>query len=111
MAGNTQLSEEIKDRNLPQQKKSLQTAVQNKNHVVLCLEQKMVIILVLIGFGSICVSILVQIRTALQKYRDKLASLLNLPNDETKQGQLLQNRTKSMQKYTIKCPEARVAWV
>lgn len=75
MAGNTQLCEEIKDINLPQQKKSLQTAVRSKNNVVLYLEQKMVIILVFTGFGSISISILVQIRTALQKYKNKLASL------------------------------------
>lgn len=75
MAGNTQLCEEIKDINLPQQKKTLQTAVRSKNNVVLYLEQKMVIILVFTGLGSISISILVQIRTALQKYENKLASL------------------------------------
>lgn len=70
MAGSSQLSEKIKDINLPWQKISSQTAIANKNNVFL--GQKMVIILVLTGFSSTSVSILVQIRSALQKYQDKL---------------------------------------
>lgn len=92
---------------MPQQKKSLQTAVWSKNNVVLYLEQKMVIILVFTGFGSISISILVQIRTALQRYKNKLASLWTFLMMKLNKGKYSKNglkvcsSTKSVLKHTL----------